>query len=49
MQAVKQPVTLESFNHQEALKIILLSDKLWWIISVALLILLQALYILYKT
>ena len=49
MQAVKQPVTLESFNHQEALKIILLSDELWWIISVALLILLQALYILYKT
>ena len=40
MQAVKQPVTLESFDHLEALKVLLLSDKLWLIISVALLILL---------
>ena len=39
---VKQPVTLESFGHREALKMLLLSDKLWLIISVALLILLQA-------
>ena len=37
MQAVKQPVTLESFGHWEALKIIILSDELWLIISVALL------------
>ena len=29
MQAVKQPVTLESFEHREALKIFLLSDELW--------------------
>ena len=40
MQAVKQPVTLKSFYHQEALKMLLLSDELWLIISVALLILL---------
>ena len=44
MQAVKQPVTLESFNHQEALKMLLLSDELWLILYVAvvLLILLEA-------
>ena len=43
MQTVKQPVTLESFNHWETLKMLLLSDvELWQIISVALLILLQA-------
>ena len=41
MQALKQPVTLESFNHGEALKM-LLSDKLWLIIFVALLIFLKA-------
>ena len=40
MQAVKQAVTLESFDHQEPLKMLFLSDKLWLIISVALLILL---------
>ena len=40
MQAVKQPVTLESFDYREALKMLLLSDELWLIISVALLILL---------
>ena len=27
MQAVKQTVTLESFDHQEALKMLLLSDR----------------------
>ena len=42
MQAVKQPVTLESFNNWEALtmELLLFSDELWLIISVALLILL---------
>ena len=39
MQALKQPVTLERFNHQEALKM-LLSDELWLIIFVAPLVLL---------
>ena len=39
MQAVKQAVTLESFDHQKALKILLLSDEPWLIVSVALLIL----------
>ena len=38
MQAVKQPVTLESFDHREALKMILLSHELWPIISGTLLI-----------
>ena len=33
MQAEKQPVTLRSFNHQETLKMFLLSDKLWLILS----------------
>ena len=42
MQDVKQPVTLESFDHQEALKMLLLSEELWLTISVAPLILLQA-------
>ena len=32
MQAVKQPVTLESFDHRETLKMLLLSDELWLII-----------------
>ena len=40
MQAVKQLVTLESFNHRDALKMLLLSDELWLIISAALFILL---------
>ena len=40
MQVEKQPVTLESFDHREALKMFLLSDELWLIISVTLLILL---------
>ena len=40
MQAVKKPVTLENFHQQEALRVLLLSDKQWLIISVALLILL---------
>ena len=40
MQAVKQPITFESFDHREALKMFLLSDELWLIISVALLVLL---------
>ena len=40
LQAVKQPVTLESFDHQEALKILLLSDELWLIISVSVILLL---------
>ena len=39
MQTVKQPVTLESFDHRQALKMLLLSDEQWLIISVALLIL----------
>ena len=38
MQAVKQPATLKSINYPEALLMLLLSDKLWLIISVALLI-----------
>ena len=42
MQDVKQPVTLESFDHREALKVLLLSEELWLTISVAPLILLQA-------
>ena len=42
VQAVKQSVTLESFNHWEASKMLLLSDELWQIISVALLILLSS-------
>ena len=29
MPAVKQTVTLESFDHQEALKMLVLSDELW--------------------
>ena len=29
MQIVKQPVTLESFDYQKALKMLLLSDQLW--------------------
>ena len=37
MQAVKQPVTFESFDHQEVLKMLLPSDELWLIISIALL------------
>ena len=40
MQAVKQPVILESFHHQQALKMLLLSIEQWLIISVAFLILL---------
>ena len=40
MQAVKQPV--KSFDHQEVLKMLLFSDELWLIISVAPLILSQA-------
>ena len=38
MQAVKQPVTLDSFNHWQALKTLLFSDKLWLVISKALFI-----------
>ena len=41
MQVMKQPVTLESFKRWEALRILLLSDKLWMIIYVTLLILLN--------
>ena len=37
MQTVKQPVTLETFDRQEALKMLLLSDVLLLIIFVALL------------
>ena len=40
MQAVKQPVTLENFDHWEVLKMLLLSEKLWLIASVDHLILL---------
>ena len=40
MQAVKQPVTLESFHHQKALKMLLPSTEQWLIIFVAFLILL---------
>ena len=40
MQAMKQPLTLDGLDHREALKMLLLSDELWLIISVALLILL---------
>ena len=40
LQAVKQPVTLESFDQQQALKILLLSDELWLIISVSVILLL---------
>ena len=40
MQALKQQVTLESFDNREALKILLLSEELWLIKSVALLLLL---------
>ena len=39
LQGVKQPVTLESFDHQEAFKILPLLDKLSLIISVALILL----------
>ena len=38
MQAVKEPVTLKSFDHQQASHILFLSDELWLIISAALLI-----------
>ena len=40
MQAVKQPVTLERFDHRESLKMLPLSEEQWLSISVALLILL---------
>ena len=40
MQTVKQTVILESFDHCETLKMLLLLDKLWLIMSVAFLILL---------
>ena len=40
MQAVKEPVTLERFDCQEALRMLHLLDELWLIVSVALLILL---------
>ena len=33
-QVVKQPATFESFNHQEALQILLLSNELWLIIYI---------------
>ena len=39
MEDVEQPVTLESFDYQEALKMLLLSDELWLIMSVGLLLL----------
>ena len=40
MQALKEPVTLENFDYQEAFTFLHLSDELWLIITVALLILL---------
>ena len=39
MQAVKQPVILEGFDHREALKMLLLLDEVWLMLFVALLIL----------
>ena len=48
MQAVKQPVILEGFDHREALKMLLLLDEVWLMLFVALLILFT-LYILHKT
>ena len=44
MQAVKQPVILEGFDHREALKMLLLLDEVWLMLFVALLILLLYIY-----
>ena len=44
MQAVKQPVTLENFEHREALKMLLLLEELWLMLFVALLVLLLYTY-----
>ena len=38
MHAVKQPVALRNFDYREALKMLFLSDELWLIICVAILI-----------
>ena len=44
MQAVKQLVILEGFDHREALKMLLLLDEVWLTLFVALLILLLYIY-----
>ena len=45
MQAVRQPVTSENFDHRKALKIFLLSDELWLVIYYVYIFIYYILYI----